>query len=132
MTADFSRTLSADDAALPALFDAIETWLHEAGAPARDIPRLMIVFDELLSNILRHGGGTIDVTISLADGAIRAAITDDGPPFNPLARAAPDIDLDIDDRAIGGLGIHLVREMMDEVGYAYHDGRNRLTIAKTF
>ena len=132
MTADFSRTLPADEAALPPLIEAIEIWLNTAGAPAGEIARLMIAFDELLSNIIRHGGGTIYVTIRLADGAIRAIITDDGPPFDPLARPAPDIDLDIDERAIGGLGIQLVLDMMDEVEYTYQDGRNRLTIGKTF
>jgi anti-sigma regulatory factor (Ser/Thr protein kinase) len=131
MAAEFSRTLPAAADQLPALLDAIEAWLDEAGVPTGQSAPLMIAFDEVLSNIIKYGGGTIELNISLADGRFTTMIADDGPPFDPLALEAPDTGLDIDDRAIGGLGIHLVREMMDELGYAYENGQNRLTFSKT-
>ena len=86
----------------------------------------------MLSNIVNHGGGTIELGIKLAGRALTATIADDGPPFDPLGRAAPDTDLGIDEREIGGLGIHLVRELMDELGYARENGRNLLRLTKTF
>lgn len=132
MAVSFARTLPAAAGELPGLIDAIEAWLEQASLPPTDIARLMIAIDEILSNIVTHGGGTISVTILLDDHTLVTTIVDDGPPFDPLARPAPDVDLDIADRPIGGLGIHLVREMMDDVGYAYENGRNTLTFGKTF
>lgn len=131
MTAEFSRTMPAAADQLPPLLDSIETWLDDAGVPAGDAAPLMIALDEVLSNIINYGGETIELKIELAGEQLEAVIADDGPPFDPLARAAPDTGLGIDDREIGGLGIHLVREMMDEVGYAYENGQNRLTFSKT-
>ncbi len=132
MNAEFARSAPAEADRLPAMLDAIEIWLADAGVPMDQTARLMIAFDELLSNIVNHGGGTIDLRISLAGPVLVATIADDGPPFDPLARAAPDTDLGIDERAVGGLGIHLVREMMDEVSYARENGRNLLKLTKTF
>lgn len=133
MPADFSRSIVADADRLPALLDTIETWLGGNGVPMEKAAPVMVALDEILSNVANYGGGgTIDVALSVANGAMRATISDDAPPFDPLARPAPDTDAGIDDRAIGGLGIHLVREMMDDVAYAYENGRNRLTFRKTF
>ncbi len=132
MSVEFTRSLPAAIEQLPGLLDAIQAWLEEAGVSGGDIARLMIAFDEILSNIAKYGGGRIDLAITIADGMFRATIADDGPPFDPLARPAPDTDLDIDERSIGGLGIHLVREMMDEVVYTYENGQNRLIFSKTF
>lgn len=132
MAADFTRSIAADIDRLPALLDSIESWLGDNGVPTAEAVRIMIAFDEILSNIVDHGGGAIDVAIGIADAAMHATISDDGPPFDPLARAAPDTDAGLDDRAIGGLGIHLVRTMMDDVAYGYRNGRNRLTFRKTF
>ena len=132
MSADFSRDFPATEADLPAVLDAIEAWLDAADMAMPDVARLMIAFDEVLSNIVNYGGGTIRVEIALRDHAIRAVVSDDGPPFDPLDRPVPDTELDMDDRPIGGLGIHLVREMMDELTYSYEMQRNRLTFSKTF
>lgn len=132
MTADFARSIAADAARLPALLDAIEAWLGDNGVPMAARAPVMVAFDEIVSNVVNHGGGALDVAITIGDGAMRATVSDDGPFFDPLARPAPDTDAGIDDRAIGGLGIHLVREMMDDVAYTYENGRNRLTFRKTF
>ncbi len=132
MAVEFARSLPASLDQLPALLDLIDRWLTEAGVPISENVKLMIAFDELLSNIAKYGNGTIDLHMSVADGSFSATIADDGPRFDPLAQPAPDTELDIDARAIGGLGIHLVREMMDEVGYAHENGQNRLTFRKTY
>lgn len=130
--ASFTHRQPAAEVDLPALIDAIERWLDQEGVPHGAVARLMIAFDEVLSNITHYGGGTIDLTVTIDAGIVTAVVVDDGPPFDPLARPAPDTGLGIDERAIGGLGIHLVREMMDDVRYAYDQGRNRLTFSKTF
>lgn len=124
--------MPGDPDAVPGLIDSVENWLDGAGVPPGEIARLMVAFDELISNIAHHGGGTIDLTIGIDGRTMIATIADDGPRFDPLALPAPDTSLDIEDRPVGGLGIFLVREMMDEVAYAYGGGRNKLTFRKTF
>jgi serine/threonine-protein kinase RsbW len=57
-------------------------------------------------------------------------VEDDGRPFDPLLVPPPDLTLPLERRPIGGLGIHLIRSLMDEVAYARHDGRNVLKMAK--
>jgi sigma-B regulation protein RsbU (phosphoserine phosphatase) len=59
---------------------------------------------------------------------IALVFSDDGKPFDPLARDAPDLSADAAGRAIGGLGIHIVRELADAAHYSYRDGRNVLEI----
>ena len=57
-------------------------------------------------------------------------IEDDGKEFNPLSYAEPDTDLSLDDRKIGGLGIHFVRKIMDDITYIRSDNKNILTLKK--
>lgn len=132
MEARFERSLPAVAPGLPGLIAEIEGWMEAADVPPVPMARVMIALDEVLSNIAKHGGDTLSVDIAVTDDRLTATIVDDGPPFDPLAQAAPDTDLDIDDRAIGGLGIHLVREMMDEVAYTREKDGNRLIFSKTF
>ena len=57
-------------------------------------------------------------------------LSDDARPFDPLNAPPPDLNSAIEDRRIGGLGVHLVKTLMDDVGYAYRDGRNHITLRK--
>ena len=97
--------------------------------------RFALAFDELLSNIVKYGFPAdgphlIECEISRADGAIVAIISDDGVPFNPLNQPQPEISLPLEVREMGGLGIHLVRHMFDDVQYQRQGGRNVLTLVK--
>jgi len=132
MPAEFSRSIDAASGQVPALLEAIEAWLQANAVASAESARLMIAFDEILSNIAKYGGGQIEIELSLGSDSLSATILDDGPAFDPLGRPDPDTSLGIEDRTVGGLGIYLVREMMDEVSYSYGDGRNRLTFRKTF
>jgi anti-sigma regulatory factor (Ser/Thr protein kinase) len=96
---------------------------------------LNVALDELLANALSHGAagrdnGSVSVAVELERERVNVRISDDGPPFDPFKQAAPDTTLSVDDRAIGGLGIHLVREMMDEVSYQRDDGHNVVLLVK--
>jgi serine/threonine-protein kinase RsbW len=66
----------------------------------------------------------------VAADAIELVVEDGGPAFDPLQQATPDLEAALDDRPVGGLGIHLVRQMMDEVAYQRTGQRNRLTMRK--
>jgi anti-anti-sigma factor len=71
-----------------------------------------------------------DAYVELDGELVRVTISDNGPPFDPLAFADPDTALSVEEREIGGLGIHLVRQMMDEVSYQRRDGENVVVLAK--
>ncbi len=94
-----------------------------------------VALDELLANELSHGlagrdGGSVSVEVELDQERVTVTITDDGPQFDPFRQAAPDTTLSVDERAIGGLGIHLVRQLMDEVSYERRDEHNVVVLVK--
>lgn len=66
------------------------------------------------------------------DKKILVTFIDSGIPYNPLVRPEVDTTLSVEDRPIGGLGIHMVKKMMDDVKYQYRDGQNILTLIKNF
>jgi anti-sigma regulatory factor (Ser/Thr protein kinase) len=72
----------------------------------------------------------IGIKVSLTHDAVVIVIMDDGLPFNPFTREEPDTELSIEERGIGGLGIHLVKNVMDEAYYKRHVDRNVITIVK--
>ena len=91
--------------------------------------------DEVVTNIISYAftdvqEHAIDVRLRLDAGVLHAEVSDDGRPFNPIEVPAPDLDAPIEERRIGGLGIHIVREMMDTLGYAREGGRNVLRLSK--
>ena len=103
--------------------------------PASTIWPLNVALDEILSNIISYGhedGGEheICIRVSLQHGLMVAEVEDDGRAFDPLGAPAPDIDVPLEERGVGGLGIHIVRNLMDEVTYMRIAGRNRLTLKR--
>ncbi len=93
-----------------------------------------VVLDELLANTLSYGladhGGEVIVDVELLADRLVVTISDDGRPFDPLGRPAPDTTLPVEERPVGGLGIHLVRQMVDDLGYLRRSGRNIVTLTK--
>lgn len=89
-------------------------------ADARGDVRLAI--EEVFTNIYVHGyrgqPGPVDIRVSHSPGRITVAITDQAPAFDPASAPTPDIDSDFGGRRVGGLGLHMVRQVMDEVGWA--------------
>lgn len=90
-----------------------------------------LVVEELVSNVVNYSTSeTITIAVERIDNVLRITITDKGIPFNPLEHSAPDVTLEAEDRPIGGLGIFLVREIMNRVTYAYENQTNILTMEK--
>jgi anti-sigma regulatory factor (Ser/Thr protein kinase) len=130
---DFSHTLLNGRTGLPALLDALEAFFDAAGAPPAAASAMMIAADEVLSNVLDYSGaGRVDVTAAVRDGRVAMDVVDDGAPFDLTEAAAPDTTLGVEDRAIGGLGIHLVRKLMDEVRYAREGDTNKLSFSRPY
>ena len=107
-----------------------------------DIPedvrkKMCIVFDELLTNIISYAyrddkEHSIGIKVELSPDRLKVSMVDDGIPFNPLGVEEPDMALPLEDRKIGGLGIHLVRKMMDKVSYRRRIDRNVITVIQYF
>jgi serine/threonine-protein kinase RsbW len=133
MESDFSATLSDGRAGFPALLDAIEAHLAAAGVPQAATAPVLIAADEVISNVLDYGGAaSVQVDVRVSEGRIVVRVADDGAAFNPIAAGAPDTSQSVEDRPIGGLGIHLVKTLMDSVDYERSSGRNHLRFSKTF
>lgn len=100
------------------------------------LKKFNLVVEEIFVNIVSYAYSDNDtnntVTISIKDNVDKTIITfiDSGKHFNPLIKDDPDLSLSVDERPIGGLGIYLVKKMMDNVEYEYKDNKNILTIEK--
>lgn len=117
------------------IIDSVLAQPEITAAPALDFT-LHLVLDELVSNKIYYaypetGDGELTINIETKDDILYLTFIDKGVPFNPLEQEEPDITLPPEERPIGGLGIFLVKNMMDKVVYAYEDGCNILTVSKS-
>ena len=133
MSASLHLKLAARPEELERINRAIEELGEREDWPAKLRFRVNLVLEEVGLNVMTHGqeAGASELEIIVTSDAATTTIeiVDDGPRFNPLQDAPlPDPEASLDERPIGGLGIHLVRTMMDEVSYRYEGGRNRLTL----
>ena len=103
--------------------------------PAKLLLDMNLALEEIVTNVISYGFADtkehdIRVGIFLEQGELRAAVEDDGKAFNPLALPSPDTEQLLEQRAVGGLGIHLVRKLMDEIVYQRQENRNVLVMKK--
>lgn len=131
--------LSAELENLDAVTQFAADELEENGCPPRTVMQVMVSVEEIFVNIAHYAypagsPGSCDISVEISDSPRRAAIrfSDEGIPFNPLERKAPDAPKSIDDATIGGLGILMVKKSMDDVTYSYENGHNVLTLYKSF
>ena len=106
---------------------------HAVPAPIRR--SVSVALDEILSNTIAYGfagreGGAVSIEVELRSDRLCVTLTDNGKPFNPLEMSAPDTALPVEERQIGGLGIHLARRLMDDVAYHRRADRNVVSLAK--
>lgn len=131
-----SITAEAKTENISVVTDFVNTVLEGIGCSAKVQMEIDIVIDEIFGNIANYayapGSGDATVQVEIEDSPKRLDLVfiDKGTPYNPLENKDPDITLDIEERKIGGLGIFLVKEMMDEVSYEYVDGQNILKLKK--
>lgn len=107
--------------------------LHDV--PSRALYAVNLALDELVTNVILYGfdapeGRQITVRIATAAGELVASVLDDGKPFDPLDVKPPDLNAPLEQRDLGGLGIHLVRSLMDHVSYSRDEEKNVLTVRK--
>lgn len=117
------------------LVSFLEGLEEEWNLPPALVPSLNLALEEALSNVIFYAyeKGTenqISIEFSLNGKEMTVVISDEGKPYDPTQKEDPDINLPVEDRPIGGLGIFLIRQIMDEVKYSREDRQNRLTLVK--
>jgi len=133
MTPSLTLHLQNKIAEVARLVDAVESFGTHAGLSPDLTYRLTLSLDEIVSNVIRHGYSdtndhVVEVRLSVHDGVVTSVIEDDGHPYDPRESPEPDLSMPVEQRGPGGLGIFLVRQMMDSIDYARRDGRNILTV----
>jgi len=122
--------------AISVLLEQIEDALTAAEVPFAAIHAATLCIEELVVNILKHGRiegkkPNIEIALHLEHGRIVIEITDDTNPFDPTTAAVPEhIDTPLEERPIGGLGIHLVKTLTDEMRYRRVGEHNHLRLVK--
>ena len=121
---------------LPRFMDRVRQAARVLGVDPERTGHMELAAEEAFVNICKHGGppGSVEIELSCLGGtdSLAVEIADTGRPFDPLSRPEPDLKADIEHRAIGGLGVHLIKKLSDAVEYRRKDGRNilRLTFRK--
>ena len=128
-------TVAAAVENLGAVTAFVDRCMEELGCSMRSQVQIDVAVDELFSNIAYYaypnGSGMAALRVEAAGpDCVLLTFIDGGVPYNPLARPDPDTTLSAEERKIGGLGIYMVKKSMDEISYAYEDGKNVLRIKK--
>lgn len=129
------RTAVTNDAAqLPVLTRFLQEFWSGARLPGAPALTFELALEEVFMNVVMHGApaGTarVEVSLVLSGSSLAMTIEDDGPHFDPMSLPAPDVSAGLNERRVGGQGVFLVRQMMDEVRYQRVGGRNRLRLSK--
>ncbi len=123
---------------LDTVTEFVNTELDSLGCPSKVQQQIDIAIDELFSNIVRYaypenvGEVKIRLELDRTEKSVDITFFDSGTPYDPLMRSDPDVTLSAEERSPGGLGIFMVKKLMDDVKYAYTDGQNILTVKKHF
>ena len=116
---------------VPQVAAFVEEHLEKFEVPMGLSAKLMVAVDEIYSNIVRYSGASeAQICIVKAEDTLKLIFRDNGKPYSPLDAKEPDITASAEDRAVGGLGIFMVRKMLDDVEYEYTRGMNKLTLSK--
>ena len=120
---------------LKALNQYLNKWGGDIGLPPDSILRINICIDELFTNIVSYGFEDnvehyVKFTLKGDNEFVIINIEDDGVPFNPLEKIDPDFPENVESAKIGGLGILIIRKLMDNISYERRQGKNTLTMKK--
>lgn len=133
--AEITLTCKNSFSELPALSGKATQFLEEHGASGPVVFAANLAIEELVTNIVKYGYDDSDehqiaVRLAIVEGIMELQIQDDGHDFNPFDQPVPDTSLAAEERDIGGLGIHFIRNMLDSYRHERRDGRNVVTVTK--
>ncbi len=130
-----SITLTNNVQDVPLLATFVEEVCEQAGFDASVTMQMNLAMEEAVVNVMNYAypagtQGDIMIDALMGNGKLQFVISDKGTPFDPTAEADADTTLSAEERPIGGLGIFLVRQLMDDINYEYKDDKNILTLSK--
>ena len=130
----FALTIGSEISEIPLVSARLEDAMGANGFGPEEILDTQLAVEEVITNIIVHGyketGKEIHLSCRFTAHGIVIQVTDSAPAFDPLSLPDPELDGDIEDRKIGGLGIYLVRQVMDTISYRHENGKNVLTLEK--
>ena len=134
-TQNYSFELNSKLSELKALNQHLIAFGRNTGLSETSIPKIYVCLDELFTNIVSYGfkddlEHKVKFTMRVDDNMLTVSIEDDGVPFNPLEKKAVELPADVTSAKIGGLGIHITRELMDKIFYERKREKNKLTLNK--
>lgn len=118
----FSVQMDSRVAAFTPVASSLGEWLAAAGVPAAACRDIILILDELFTNIVVHGyqgrpDGWIDLKAELRDASVNLVLRDQAPPFDPTRAPTSQPDEPLDQRRVGGLGVYFVRRLADQLAY---------------
>jgi len=121
--------LQPDTRSIPCVKEFLKEQAQKLMIADKQRTKLMVIADEVYSNIIHYSGAKkACISIAKEDEKLTLLFSDDGIPYNPLMNKEPDIHAALEDREIGGLGIFMVRRMIESADYEYRDHMNKLTL----
>jgi serine/threonine-protein kinase RsbW len=129
--------LWADLAQLSTVREFVAEACRDLGVGGQSIPDLQLAVDEICSNIIRHAysgqGGQLQVSVQTVPDGVQLTIRDWGAAFDPDTVSVPDVDAPLEQRPLGGLGLFLVRQLVDDLRFDFDQDRgNSVTMVKQF
>ena len=119
----------------PAVKEFVDRALRQLGAEDKTVHRFLVAADELFTNVAKYAypnrDGTVELRVTGANGKLSLTLLDSGIPFNPLTKKQESAFPETGERRLGGLGITVVKSMMDEVTYSYVENKNIVTVSHT-
>ena len=130
-SAQLELELSNDLSEISRLSDAVDGFCAQHRIEARATFNLNLVLEEVVANIIKYAfcdseRHVIHVNLRLTGGQVQGEVRDSGQPFDPLELPPPSLDLDLEHRVAGGLGVHFLKTLMDQVLYTRENGQNCL------
>ena len=133
MNASFHQSIANDFANLNGLMEGATEFLESQGVDAQAVYRINLALEEMVTNIIKYGYDApgrhkIEVTLEVGANEVTAVIIDDGHDFNPVLQERRLPAEKPEEREIGGLGIHLMKKLLDRMEHRREEGRNILEI----
>ncbi len=130
------KTFPAEVDSLGDALGFVEAELEKLDCPMDAMMQISVCVEEMFVNVANYAyqgePGEVKLSIDEEEGSVSITLTDEGVPFDPLAKEDPDITLALEDRPLGGLGILMVKKSMNEVNYERKDGKNIFRMKKNF
>lgn len=135
VTGKISFSLKNHASELNTLCSHLEGFCSNMGLDKKYMFEVNLALDELFTNIISYGfddqsDHLVRIDITCLDDTLYIRIEDDGKPFNPMKAEAPDVKCILEDRDVGGLGIFLIKKVMDRIDYKRERGKNILLLRK--